>query len=74
MATFKGISINVLYVFIDWLLKKPKDRFGAASSLQTYWNALCLVRKQETGCHQIAPFIKNQMHGICQPFQGLSFG
>ncbi|KAI4213155.1 MAG: hypothetical protein L6R36_009463 [Xanthoria steineri] len=52
VATLEGISINVL--------------LGTASSLQIYWNALCLVRKQETGCHQIDPLIKSQMHGVRQ--------
>ena len=27
------------------LLRERKDSLGAASSLQIYWNALCLVRK-----------------------------
>ena len=44
VATLEGISINVLYAFFDWLLRERKDSLGAASSLQTYWNALCLVR------------------------------
>ena len=67
MATLEGISINVLYAFFDWLLTERKDSIGAASSLQTYWNALCLMRKQETGCHQLNPLIKSQMHGVYQP-------
>ncbi|KAL9582090.1 MAG: hypothetical protein Q9212_003502 [Teloschistes hypoglaucus] len=66
VATLEGISINVLYAFFDWLLRERKGSLGAASSLQTYWNALCLVRKQETGCHQIDPLIKSQMHGVRQ--------
>ena len=66
MATLQGISINILYAFFDWLLMERKDSLGAASSLQTYWNALCLVRKQVTGCHQIDPLIKSQMHGVYQ--------
>ena len=74
VATLKGISINVLYAFFDWLLRERKDRLGAASSLQTYWNALCLVRKQETGYHQIDPLIKSQMHGVCRSSQRLSIG
>ena len=32
----KDISINVLYVFFDWLLSSRKDRLGAASTLQIY--------------------------------------
>ena len=74
VAILIGISINVLYAFFDWLLGERKDRPDAARSLQTYWNALCLVRKQETGCHQINPLIKSQMYGVCQPSQGLSIG
>ena len=45
VATLEGISINVLYAFFDWLLRERKGSLGAASSLQTYWNALYLVRK-----------------------------
>lgn len=71
MATLEGISINVLYAFFDWLLRERNGSLGAASSLQTYWNALYLVRKQETGCYQIDPLIKSQMHGVWQPPLGL---
>ncbi|KAL9027313.1 MAG: hypothetical protein Q9196_004144 [Gyalolechia fulgens] len=66
MAILEGISINVLYAFFDWLLRERKGSLGAASSLQIYWNASCLVRKQETGCYQIDPLIKSQMHGVRQ--------
>ena len=31
VATLKGISINVLYAFFDWLRRERKDRLGAAS-------------------------------------------
>lgn len=67
METFRGITVNVLYAFFDWLLTKREDSIGAASSLQTYWNAWCLVRRQETGCFQVDPLIKNQMHGVYLP-------
>lgn len=59
MATLEGISINVLYAFWDWLLTERKASIGAASSLQTYWNAWCLVRKQESGGYQLDPLIKS---------------
>ncbi len=72
MATLEDISINVLYAFFDWLLRERKDSLGAASSLQTYWNAFCLVRKQETGRHQIDPLIKSQMHGVYPSLHGTS--
>ncbi len=58
------ISINVLYVFFDWLLSSRKDTMGAASTLQTYWNVFCLVRKKETGSLEIDPPVKSQMHGV----------
>ena len=74
VATLKSISINVLYAFFDWLLRERKNSLGASSSLQTYWNALCLVRKQETGYHQIDPLIKSQMHGAGQLPLGLRLG
>ncbi len=66
LVTFEAITINVLYAFFDWLLTERKDSIGAASTLQTYWNVLCLVRKKETGCYQIDPLIKSQMHGVYQ--------
>jgi len=37
---------------------------GAASTLQTYWNVFCLVRKKETGYLEIDPLVKSQMHGV----------
>lgn len=64
VATLEGISIKVLYTFFSWLLGERKGSIGAASSLQTYWNAWCLVRKQETGGHQLDPLIKTQMRGV----------
>ena len=72
MATLEGISINVLYAFFDWLLRERKDSLGAASSLQKYWNAFCLLRNQEPGRHQIDPLIKSQMHGVYQSLHGIS--
>ena len=44
--------------------KVRKDRLGAARTLQTYWNVFCLVRKKETGCLEIEPLIKSQMHRV----------
>ena len=64
LITLKKNSINVLYVFFDWLFTVRKDTLGAASSLQTYWNVCCLVRKKETGCLEIDPLINSQMHGV----------
>ena len=63
---FKNISINVLYVFFDWLLKKRKNSLDVINFLQTYWNVFCFVRKQKTNYHQIDSFIKNQIHEACQ--------
>ena len=39
---------------------------GAASTLQTYWNVFCLVRKKETGSLEIDPLVKSQMHGVSE--------
>ena len=73
IITLRGISINVLYVFFDWLLSVRKDTLGAASTLQTYWNVFCLVRKKETGCQIIDPLVKSQMHGVCQRYNIMLF-
>ena len=54
--TLNEISINILYVFFDWLLSIRKDRLSTASILQTL--------KKETGCLEIDPLIKSQMHGV----------
>ena len=67
VMTLKEISINILYVFFDWLLSIRKDRLSAASTLQTYWNVFCLVQKKETGYLEIDPLIKSQMHGVREP-------
>ncbi|CAF9942110.1 MAG: hypothetical protein HETSPECPRED_005169 [Heterodermia speciosa] len=53
VATLKNISINVLYAFFDWLLRERKNSLGATSSLQTYWNALCLVRQRLADAHSL---------------------
>ena len=74
VITLKGISIYVLFVFFDWLLSVRKDRLGAASTLQTYWNVFCLVRKKETGYLEINPLIKSQIHGVWEPHSALLLG
>ncbi|KAL8626093.1 hypothetical protein Q9189_008226 [Teloschistes chrysophthalmus] len=66
LATLRGISINILYAFFDWLLRERKNSLGAASSLQTYWNALCLVRKQETRLSPDGSADQEPMHGVRQ--------
>ena len=64
LITLKQISINVLYVFFDWLLSVRRDSVSAADTLQTYWNVFCLVRKKETGCQDIDSLLKSQMQGV----------
>lgn len=64
LITIKEVSINVLYVFFDWLLLVRKDTLSAASTLQTYWNVFCLVRKKITGFQEIDPLIKSQMQEV----------
>ncbi|OQN95439.1 hypothetical protein B0A48_18547 [Cryoendolithus antarcticus] len=46
------------------MLGEKSDTLRTASTLQTYWNTLCLVRRKETGLFAIDPMIKSQMHGI----------
>ncbi|MCJ1275146.1 hypothetical protein MMC21_002946 [Puttea exsequens] len=53
VSTLEGISINVLYAFFHWLLRERKDSLGAANSLKTYWNDLCLVRQRLANAHDI---------------------
>lgn len=62
--TLNAISINILYAFFDRLLKIWKDQIGGVGTLQTYWNVFCQVQKKVTGCMQIDPLIKSQMHGV----------
>lgn len=64
VLTLNTISINILYVFFDRLLKIRKDRIGEVGTLQPFWNVFCQVQKKETGCLQIDPLIKGQMHEV----------
>lgn len=72
VLTLKSFTINVIYTFFHWLLTIRKGSISAASSLQTYWNVFCLIRKKETGCHQIDSLIKSQMHGVYQSLLRIS--
>ena len=60
----KGIFINILFVFFNWLLFIQKDQLSAVSSLQIYWNVFCLMQKKETDCLKIDSLIKSQMHTV----------
>lgn len=62
--TLRQIPIQVLHNFFHWMLQSRSDTLRAASSLQTYWNTFCLVRRKETGLHHIDPLTKSQMHGV----------
>ncbi|KAK0255783.1 hypothetical protein LTR35_018293, partial [Friedmanniomyces endolithicus] len=37
-----------------------------ASTLQTYWDTLCLVRKEETGLYVVEPHVKDAVVGVRQ--------
>ena len=58
--------VGTVATFLHWLLKTRKSTLRKASTLQTYWNTLCLVRKAETGLHIIPQELKAAMVGVSQ--------
>ncbi|EMC97231.1 hypothetical protein BAUCODRAFT_130449 [Baudoinia panamericana UAMH 10762] len=58
--------IRVIYSFFHWLLETRQGRIRSASSLQTYWNSLCLVRRRRTGLQILEPSVKDSMIAVRQ--------
>ncbi|KAF2240201.1 hypothetical protein BU26DRAFT_512420 [Trematosphaeria pertusa] len=52
--------------FFRWLLRESRGSIDSSRSLQTYWNVLCIVRRQETGRIDIDPVVKHQMKNVKQ--------
>jgi hypothetical protein len=63
----KLFPIGVLNSFFHWLLHERSDTLHAKSSVQTYWNALGLVRRKETGCCVIDLETKREWQGVRTP-------
>ena len=63
----KLFPIGVLNSFFHWLLHERSDSLHAKSSVQTYWNALSLVRRNETGCCVIDLETKSEWQGVRNP-------
>ncbi len=74
VETLKLIPIKVLHNFLHWILQERSETLRTASSLQTYWNTFCLVRKKETGYHLTDPLVKSQMHGVRRRDHGETSG
>ena len=67
MENLRLFAIGVLNSFFHWLLQERSDSLRAASSLQTYWNTLGLVRRKETGCCVIDLETKREWQGVRTP-------
>ena len=67
--TLALLSIDVVHTFFHWMLRLRSDTFRAASSLQTYWNYLGLVRLNETGEAVIKVKLKRQWEGVSQLYR-----
>lgn len=57
-------NISTVATFFHWLLRTRQATLRKASTLQTYWNTLCLLRKAETGLHIIPQELKASMVGV----------
>jgi hypothetical protein len=53
IAALELFQVKVVSTFFYWLLRTRQSTLRKASTVQTYWNTLCLVRKAETGKHII---------------------
>ncbi|KAK0838493.1 hypothetical protein LTS02_017738 [Friedmanniomyces endolithicus] len=60
-------------LFFHFLLAHRRQTLRHTSTLQTYWNTLCLVRRRETGLMVIETHVKDGMVGVPQQL-GVEFG
>jgi hypothetical protein len=60
----REFSIRDLVCFFCWLIRESHGSIDCSRSVQTYWNVLCMVRRQETGLIDIDPVTKHQMKNV----------
>jgi len=61
-------DIRDLVCFFRWLIRESHGTIDSSRSVQTYWNVLCIVRRQETGLIDMDPVLKHQMMNARQQF------
>ncbi|OCK73115.1 hypothetical protein K432DRAFT_430744 [Lepidopterella palustris CBS 459.81] len=59
-------TVQDLSSFFRWLLRESRGSVDSFRSVQTYWNVLCIVRRQETGRIEVDPATKHSMIGARQ--------
>ncbi|TKA79242.1 hypothetical protein B0A55_06268 [Friedmanniomyces simplex] len=64
LGELRRFTTKILSLFFHFLLAQRRGTLGHASTLQTYWNTLCLMRKRETGLYIIQPHVKDAMVGL----------
>jgi len=47
-----------------WLIRESRGSIDCSRTVQTYWNVLCIPRRQETGRIDIDPVTKYQMSNV----------
>ena len=57
-------DIGDLVCFFRWLIRESHGTIDSSRSVQTYWNVLCILRRQETGLIDIDPVLKHQMMNV----------
>ena len=57
-------DIRDLVCFFRWLIRESHGTIDSSRSVQTYWNVLCIVRRQETGLIDMDPVLKHQMMNV----------
>jgi len=55
-------SINVLWGLFNFVLEL--GMISKATTVQTYWNILCQIWRQETGCRRLHPRIQKNFPGV----------
>ncbi|KAK3614318.1 hypothetical protein LTR56_027328, partial [Elasticomyces elasticus] len=57
----KCFEVKRLSLFFHFVLAQRRATLRHTSTLQTYWNTLCLVRKRETGLQHVPSHVKEAM-------------
>ncbi len=74
VSELRHFTIKILQLFFHFLLAHRRQTLRHTSTLQTYWNTLCLVRRRETGLMVIETHVKDGMVGVRSPCLMKPFG
>lgn len=64
MRPFEEFTIKDIACFFRWLVWESRGAIELSRSVETYWNNLGLLRRQETGQIYIDPVLRHQWKNV----------